>query len=314
MRVHDNCGDAPLVSVLILSYRNLDGILPTLDSVLSQDYPNIEIVISDDGTPGFEDFAPALASRVGDYPEFKRSLVLNPIKENAGTVKNANAAIGLAHGRYIKTISPDDTFSVDCAISDYVGFMEGNDYLVCFAKMRGIDESGRIYNDLAACETDYKMLGSLSPAEILNRLYSRNFLPGAAEFFDKRVFDEYGLFDENVRLIEDYTYWLHLAQNDVRFGFLDEVLIDYSLSGVSSSGSYGALFMDDMISIYERYIFPFDERYGVLQPVYNFLKKTGLNYYCEKALVSEKTQFERVLFAVKYFPFCVYTRIANKNK
>ena len=92
--------------------------------------------------------------------------------------------------------------------------MEGNDYLVCFAKMRGIDESGRIYNDLAACETDYKMLGSLSPAEILNRLYSRNFLPGAAEFFDKRVFDEYGLFDENVRLIEDYTYWLHLAQND----------------------------------------------------------------------------------------------------
>ena len=32
----------PLVSILILSYRNLDGIFTTLDSILAQDYPNIE--------------------------------------------------------------------------------------------------------------------------------------------------------------------------------------------------------------------------------------------------------------------------------
>ena len=112
---------------------------------MAQDYPNIEIVISDDGTPGFEECAPLLVAHVEKHSEPRRSLVLNPIKVNAGTVKNVNSAIRLAHGRYIKTISPDDAFSVDCAISDYVKFMEENDYLVCFAKMRGVGEDGTVY-------------------------------------------------------------------------------------------------------------------------------------------------------------------------
>lgn len=311
------CGNnkvSPLVSILILSYRNLDGIFTTLDSILAQDYPNIEIVISDDGTPGFEECAPLLVAHVEKHSEPRRSLVLNPIKVNAGTVKNVNSAIRLAHGRYIKTISPDDAFSVDCAISDYVKFMEENDYLVCFAKMRGVGEDGTVYRNLAACETNYDLLATLSPKEILDRLYARNFLPGAAEFFDQRVFSEYGLFDERICLIEDYSYWLHLAQNNVQFGFLDKTLIDYSLSGVSSSGSYSTLFMEDMANIYERYIFPFDNRYGVFQPVYNSLKKRGLNYYYEKAQMDDKTHFQRALFVIRYLPYCVYTRFANGNK
>lgn len=306
--------ETPLVSVLILSYKNLDGIFATLDSVASQDYPNLEVIISDDGTPGFEDSIPLLRSYAKDHFKPGHSLVLNPIKTNAGTVRNANSAIGLASGRYIKTISPDDVFTISSAISDYVRYMEEHDYLVCFAKMRGIGDNGTIYHDLAACDSDYVALRSLSPKEILNKLYARNFLPGAAEFFDRKVFDKYGLFDERIRLIEDYSYWLHLAQNDVRFGFIDKVLIDYSLTGVSSSGSYGSLFMQDMFTIYELYIFPFDNRYGILQPIYNLLKKRGLYYYLEKSLVSEKTPAQKALFIAKYLPYCLYTRVANGNR
>ena len=42
-----------LVAVIVLSYKNVKGIYDTLDSVLSQDYENIEIIISDDATPNF---------------------------------------------------------------------------------------------------------------------------------------------------------------------------------------------------------------------------------------------------------------------
>lgn len=314
MKVYDDREDFPLVSVLILSYNNLDGILPTLKSILSQDYPNIEIVISDDGTPGFIEVAPSLSAYVEGFLGPHRDLLLNPIEENSGTVKNANSAIRLAHGQYIKTISPDDVFTTNSAISEYVGFMKSHDFLVCFAKMRGIDEEGNIYRDLAACDTDYGALQKLSPEQVLDRLYARNFLPGAAEFFDREVFNKYGLFDERIRLIEDYTYWLHLAQNSVCFGFLDEVLIDYSLSGVSSSGSYGTLFMEDLISVYALYIFPFDRRYGVFQSIYNSLKKRGLSYYLEKATFSEMSYARKVWFTIRYLPYCIYTRYANTNK
>ena len=39
-----------LVSVIILSYNQLDILNETIDSILEQDYHNIEIIISDDGT------------------------------------------------------------------------------------------------------------------------------------------------------------------------------------------------------------------------------------------------------------------------
>ncbi len=42
-----------LVSVIILSYKQFAYIYETIDSVLMQDYPAIEIVIADDGSPNF---------------------------------------------------------------------------------------------------------------------------------------------------------------------------------------------------------------------------------------------------------------------
>ena len=41
-------------SVVVLSYKSLEYIKENIDSILNQDYPDIEIIISDDCTPGFE--------------------------------------------------------------------------------------------------------------------------------------------------------------------------------------------------------------------------------------------------------------------
>ena len=40
----------PLVSVLICCYNRRDFLALTLDSVFAQDYPNIEVVVVDDGS------------------------------------------------------------------------------------------------------------------------------------------------------------------------------------------------------------------------------------------------------------------------
>lgn len=301
---------SPLVSVLVLSYRNIEGITPTLDSIMSQDYPNIEIVVSDDGTEGFDSCVPKLKSYIEQNSGSNIvSFDVYTLDENKGTVRNANCAIERSHGSFIKTISPDDVFAKKDAISSYVRFMRENGCLVAFAKLRGVDDEGNFVYRLASCEDDYALLGALSPGQILDRLYSRNFLPGAAEFFDRRVFERYGFFPEEIRLIEDYPYWIILAASGVRFGFLDEVLVDYRLSGVSSSGEYSPAFMRDMYAIYERYIFPNDRRFGPLQPVYNKLKRWGLDYYAAEARRDEMGQPAKVLTRLRYLPFHCVVRL-----
>lgn len=299
--------EAPLVSILVLSYRNVDGLFPTLESILEQDYPNIEIIVSDDGTEGFGSFIPELNSFVSDRNRGNVFAVdIYTLESNMGTVKNANLAVSRAHGRYIKTISPDDRFAKTDAVARYVRFMREEKCLVAFAKLRGVDDAGNYVNKLASCDDDYDTLRKLSPEQILNRLYARNFLPGAAEFFDCKIFEKYGLFPEKIKLIEDYSYWLHLAGEGVRFGFLDEVLIDYRLSGVSSAGHYGEAFMEDMYAIYDEYIFPNDTRFGLAQPLYNKLKRWGLDYYMAKARVEELSGPVNLLNKIRYSPFALF--------
>lgn len=39
------------ISLIVLTYRFFSGIYNTLDSIFEQDYPSIELIISDDGSP-----------------------------------------------------------------------------------------------------------------------------------------------------------------------------------------------------------------------------------------------------------------------
>ena len=110
-----------------------------------------------------------------------------------------------------------------------------------------------------------------------------------------------------------------LARKGIKFDFIDEITVDYMMSGVSSGGHYSEMFMNDMMIIYDEYIFPYDHRYGVLQPIYNGLKKGGLNYYMLLAKWEKISKVKRYIGMIKYAPFFIYTGIINtinniKNK
>ncbi|MFG6326301.1 MAG: glycosyltransferase [Lachnospiraceae bacterium] len=309
-----------MVSVIILSYRNTQGIYETLESVLSQKYDNIELIISDDGTPGFSEEL----HNIEDYIEAKKNsniknTVINAIEVNGGTVKNINSAIKKARGKYIKILSSEDRFSNSDALDKYVEYMENTKGVIAFGKMRGVTREGEYKYELLSCESDYKLLKSYTIEDTRNRLFKRNFLPAPAWIADRRLFEENGLFPEDTRLIEDYPYWLYLSMKGVKFDYIDEVLIDYRLSGVSSGGFYGEMFMKDMLVIYNKYIFPYDRRFGIFQPVYNCLKRGGLNFYMSAARWDKMSAGRKILAGIKYFPFFILVKFQNfmnnyKNK
>ena len=302
----------PLVSVIILSYKNIQGIYESLDSVLKQTYERIEVVISDDGSP---DFAKELDNIVSYVENHKRpnlmGFVMNAIPVNGGTVKNINSAIQKCSGELIKVLSAEDTLKDENSLAIYVDFMMANEYLIVFGKMRGVTPDGEYKYKLLSCESDYDLLKSYTVADTRNRLFARNFLPAPAWMAKKELFEQFGLFPETVRLIEDYPYWLHLTQNNVLFGYIDEILIEYKLSGVSSAGSYSEMFMNDMFVIYDKYIFPYDKRFGICQKLYNVLKRKGLEFYMAEARWGKMSKAERIKARIVYFPFWLFVTLQN---
>ena len=88
----------PLVSVVIPFY-NCPYVGEAIESVLFQTYPNIEIVVVDDGSTRY---AAALQP-------YRRQIRLVR-KANGGTASALNAGIRHAHGEYIAWLSADDLY------------------------------------------------------------------------------------------------------------------------------------------------------------------------------------------------------------
>jgi glycosyltransferase involved in cell wall biosynthesis len=93
--------ERPLVSVVVPVY-NVEKYLPEcVDSIISQSYANLEIILVDDGSP---DNCPALCDEYAEKD--KRVQVIH--KKNGGLSDARNAGIKKATGKYICFIDSDD--------------------------------------------------------------------------------------------------------------------------------------------------------------------------------------------------------------
>jgi hypothetical protein len=98
--------DWPLISFVILTYNRRDQVVHTITSVRNQQYPNVEIVVVDNGsTDGTAEF---LRSR---YPSIK--VVAN--RKNVGTAAGRNRGIEASSGEFIVLLDDDCVLDADRA-------------------------------------------------------------------------------------------------------------------------------------------------------------------------------------------------------
>lgn len=101
----DTLPTQPKVSVMVVTYNFADIVHETINSVLNQDYQNLELVIADDAsTDGTQTILKEYANR---YPE-KIKLILNP--KNQGVTANCNVAFFACTGDLIAVMGGDDIF------------------------------------------------------------------------------------------------------------------------------------------------------------------------------------------------------------
>ena len=307
------------ISFVIPMYRNHGKVYETLDSVFAQDYPDIELIFTDDGSPEWEAELPKMRAYAEAHagPNITR-VVYSHLPENRGTVENANNGYRQAEGEYLKDMSPEDWLAGPEALSRYVKLLEESGCLIGFSKMEGVDLEGRVVRHLASSAEDYDTLNRLSPEELRNRLFARNCLPAPAWFAKTELFRKHGYYLPVTRLIEDYPYWIHLCNEGVKIAFWDEPLVRYRLSN-SGGGHYSVNFMKDMYALYDACIFPLDRRYGALQPLYNRLKKMGLDAYMDRARWEDYSPGQKALAWLRHGVFFAYidwgdARVRRKNE
>ena len=108
-----------LFTIFITHYNQMNFIFTAIDSVLKQDYPNIELIIADDGSKDFN------KEKVREYINKKKhnniqNIIFTGKGKNVGTVKNTNQVLKVANGKYISFFAADDELSNSKVISNYV--------------------------------------------------------------------------------------------------------------------------------------------------------------------------------------------------
>lgn len=201
----------PLVSVIIPAYNAERFIAETLNSVVHQTYPEIEVFVIDDGS---KDKTVEIARTY----ESEKLKVL--VQKNQGACVARNKGLSLSKGKYIQYLDADDVLSLDkiekqisileknegcLGISPSVHFMDGEDYI----KMNPREESAWIYN------TD-------DPVDFLVRLYGgygeRWMVQTSAWLTPKSITDKIGPWDESLLLDQDGEYFARavLASKGIR--------------------------------------------------------------------------------------------------
>jgi glycosyltransferase involved in cell wall biosynthesis len=109
-----------VVSVIVPTYERAQIIKPTLKSILNQNYPNVELIVIDDGsTDNTQEIINDIAteySRVINYYK----------KENGGCASARNLGMEIATGDYIVFLDSDDCL-VQNALVSLVDTLEKND-------------------------------------------------------------------------------------------------------------------------------------------------------------------------------------------
>lgn len=114
----------PLVSVIIPVYNVERYIEKCINSVLFQDYTNLEIILVDDGS---SDKCPEICDRYGNkYSEIK--VIHQP---NKGVSAARNTGLDYASGKYIAFLDSDDYFDPSFVSALYGAFQDNVDIVAC---------------------------------------------------------------------------------------------------------------------------------------------------------------------------------------
>ena len=182
----------PLVSVIMPTYNRAWTLKDAVDSVLLQDYPNIEFIIIDDGS---EDNTQGLLE-----PYKNEITVLR--QENKGVSAARNKGIKESRGQFIALLDSDDAWDKRKISCQMEFFNDHPEALICQTEEIWI-RNGKKVNP--------KVKHRKPSGMIFEQSLNLCLVSPSAVMMKRQLFDMKGYFNETFLVCEDYDLWLRIS-------------------------------------------------------------------------------------------------------
>jgi glycosyltransferase involved in cell wall biosynthesis len=237
------------LSIITINYNNAEGLRKTLASVAAQTYPNIEhIIVDGNSTDGSVDvireYESTLASSLSPFASRLKWLS----EPDKGIYNAMNKGIEIALGKRVvnddHTSSPIANSPSLIADTGYIQILNSGDLLasedvtykmVC--QLNQYDESvGILYGNMIKVNAAGKVVGKSGYTEYSLCQFYRSTLNHDCAYIRKDLFEEYGLYDENLKIVSDWKWYLQaIGLGRVKPKYVDIDVTIFDDGGISET-------------------------------------------------------------------------------
>ena len=201
----------PLVSVIIPTYNRAYILHKAIESVLSQTFKDIELIVIDDAsTDGTSELVKSYAKKS------KIPVIYWKNKKRLGPAASRNKGIKLAKGRFIAFLDSDDWFLPEKLEKQVKFFQQNLSYYLVQTEERWYKQGKRIFP---------KRIHRKAKGYFFHRAVRLCVVSMSTVMIKRELFKEVGLFDPTFPVCEDYEFWLRVS---LKFpvGLIEEELVE----------------------------------------------------------------------------------------
>jgi glycosyltransferase involved in cell wall biosynthesis len=221
----------PLVSIITPSFNQAQFLKYTIQSVLSQDYPNLEYIIVDGGsTDGSLEIIQQYAGQLAWW-------VSEP---DQGQTHAINKGFSHARGEIFAWLNSDDTYLPGTVSQAVQSLLSHPDVAMVYADANLVDDQGNIIGRFPSRQTDLQRL-----------LRGSVHIPQQTTFFQSRYWKQVGPLDPSFHFAMDYDLWVRLAKLAPLL-YVPGLWANFRLHGQGKSTTMDDRCYPEMIRVYRR--------------------------------------------------------------
>ncbi|MEC9209438.1 MAG: glycosyltransferase family 2 protein [Bacteroidota bacterium] len=213
----------PKISIITVCCNSQSTIKHTIESVSSQDYPNVEYIVIDGASTDW-------TLKVLNYCQDKINYFIS--ENDEGIYDAMNKGIKMATGDIIGILNSDD-------------FYPNNNVLSKVAKMFSVSDCDCLYGDLVYVNKSdgrqvvrYWKSGEFS----VSKLDKGWMLPHPTFFVKKNVYEKYGLYNTDLKTAADYEMILRLLHKyRLKVVYLPEIMVKMRMGGESNKSFWNRI-------------------------------------------------------------------------
>jgi glycosyltransferase involved in cell wall biosynthesis len=221
-QIPDIATDRPLVSFLLVTYNQEEYIRDAVEGAFAQTYEPLEIILSDDCS---SDRTFDILRELAEGYSGPHSVYVRQNTKNSGTLQHLQFAVEESKGSLLVVAAGDDVSRTSRVEELYDSWKSQGSWAV-FSDFADIDYKGKVINEHSEfepigeprCDLIFYMKGCI---------IEHNIVHGATSAYDRRIFDNLILPEDNYILGEDGALSLLLYILKKEVSYINKPLVEY---------------------------------------------------------------------------------------